>query len=83
MGVPGDKPVSAFSSKELTVRPTRRQVHAGRQHNKATGGPRLKRREGLDQRRGKYLPRASDGQNGMKTQNKAESRILCRKKCEK
>lgn len=57
-GGPRDKPVSAFSSKELTVGPTGRQVHPGRQHNKTTGGPWLERREGLDQRRGKIFAKS-------------------------
>ena len=32
---------------------------------------------------GRHLPRASDGQNRMKTQSQTESRSLSRKKCEK
>ena len=38
--------------------------------------------EGWIRGEGKYLPRASDGPNEMKTQKQTESRSLSRKKCE-
>ena len=57
-------------------------MHAGRQHNKTTGGPWLERREELDQRRGKIFAKSirwAEWDENTET----ESRSLSRKKCEK
>lgn len=79
---PRDKPVPAFSSKEFTVRLGDRCTQAGITTKQQEGFGRKEGR-GWIRGEGKYLPRASDGQNGIKTEKHTESRSLSRKTCEK